>query len=263
MTKHIHPCGFCSVIECDGDCPEAEKDAAMTDPRMTPTNDAPVTVEQCDREAAASCVVPRKVKAAILAGERDESSTVQAFARRRLAALASAPAGDGVDMAKYADMTIDEKANAMADDCVGDGWELVGYFREKARQAQANADSTRDAVTRLVLARPRAAVGSVKVERVETVPLLHPFDDSETPPIWRIVIDGYCADFEVEQAARNFAAAIERMNGPRAAVGEREDEVGLVEAARDLLDAQKRLGPAVAFRLDLWACLEANLEGMS
>lgn len=30
MTKHIHPCGFCGVIECDGDCPEAKKDAAMT-----------------------------------------------------------------------------------------------------------------------------------------------------------------------------------------------------------------------------------------
>lgn len=42
-----------------------------------------------------------------------------------------------------------------------------------------------------------------------------------------------------------------------------EREISLAEAARDLLDAQKRLGPAVAFRLDLWACLEANLEGAS
>lgn len=21
--RHIHPCGFCSVIECDGDCPQS------------------------------------------------------------------------------------------------------------------------------------------------------------------------------------------------------------------------------------------------
>lgn len=39
-----------------------------------------------------------------------------------------------------------------------------------------------------------------------------------------------------------------------------DDNVGLLEAARDLLHAYKRLGGPVAFRLDLWACLEANLD---
>jgi hypothetical protein len=47
-----------------------------------------------------------------------------------------------------------------------------------------------------------------RVERVETVPLLHPFDDTEKPPIWRVVVGGYCADFDHEQAACNFCAAI-------------------------------------------------------
>lgn len=37
------------------------------------------------------------------------------------------------------------------------------------------------------------------------------------------------------------------------------EDVGLIEAARDLLHARERLGGAVAFRADLWACLEANL----
>jgi predicted transcriptional regulator len=32
MTGHIHPCGFCGVIECDADCAEAKKEGyRMTD----------------------------------------------------------------------------------------------------------------------------------------------------------------------------------------------------------------------------------------
>lgn len=47
-----------------------------------------------------------------------------------------------------------------------------------------------------------------RVERVETVPIDHPFSDEETPPIWRVIVGDYCADFDFEQAARNFAGAI-------------------------------------------------------
>ena len=103
-----------------------------TDPRMTPTNDAPVTdddgpcttcddtgitiqterpcsceagdqyrvkggapvtVEQCDRDLYA--LIAPDMCALILGGELDQHRELQAIARHRLAALASAPAGDG------------------------------------------------------------------------------------------------------------------------------------------------------------------------
>ncbi|KQM37642.1 hypothetical protein [Sphingomonas sp. Leaf10] len=167
---------------------------------------------------------------------------------------ASAPAGDGVEAECDKRLVIvtddfDRGWNAalssirdhFAGSTTGQGVEAMRAALERSREGWSNAiefgiipPQHRNAAKILAdectaaLARPRAAVGSVKVERVETVPLLHPFDDSETPPIWRIVIDGYCADFEVEQAARNFAAAIERMNGPRAAVGQRNDLIEIV-----------------------------------
>ena len=46
----------------------------------------------------------------------------------------AAVAGEG---AKYAEMPADEKAVAMADDCVGDPWELLGYFRTKLENPHA------------------------------------------------------------------------------------------------------------------------------
>lgn len=49
----------------------------------------------------------------------------------------------GVDASKYENMETDQKANAMADDCVGDPWELLGYFREKLKQSQWEADHAR------------------------------------------------------------------------------------------------------------------------
>lgn len=49
--------------------------------------------------------------------------------------------------AKYADMGIDERAEAMADNCDGDPWELIGYFREKLRQSQARVDAANIAAT--------------------------------------------------------------------------------------------------------------------
>lgn len=68
----------------------------MTDPRMTPTNDAPVTVE--DRERAwlfrAGCYGSRD-KVGWMNGKYDHIQLIQSYAAHRLAALASAPAGDG------------------------------------------------------------------------------------------------------------------------------------------------------------------------
>lgn len=45
----------------------------------------------------------------------------------------------GEALAKYAGMDLDERAEAMADNCDGDPWELIGYFREKLRQSRESA----------------------------------------------------------------------------------------------------------------------------
>ncbi|WP_406871591.1 hypothetical protein WHT83_14825 [Aminobacter sp. P9b] len=47
------------------------------------------------------------------------------------------------------------------------------------------------------------------VERVECVSYDTGYE-MPADPIWRVEIDGYCADFDFETAARNFAAAINR-----------------------------------------------------
>lgn len=46
------------------------------------------------------------------------------------------------------------------------------------------------------------------VERIETVPVGHPFSDEATDPYWRVIVSGYCADFETETAANFFRDAI-------------------------------------------------------
>ena len=77
----------------------------------TPTNDAPVTVEQCDRDLYA--LIAPDMCALILDGELDQHRELQAIARHRLAALTSAPAGDGVFTAAEA------LCNSATDDCTG------------------------------------------------------------------------------------------------------------------------------------------------
>lgn len=54
-------------------------------------------------------------------------------------------ADDVVEPEKYADMGKHERAVAMADDCVGNPWELLGYFREKLAQSEWEADHARSA----------------------------------------------------------------------------------------------------------------------
>lgn len=50
----------------------------------------------------------------------------------------------------------------------------------------------------------------MKVEQVEMVDWSSGSEDP-SEPIWRISIDGYCADFSTETAAQNFAKAIMRL----------------------------------------------------
>jgi hypothetical protein len=53
--------------------------------------------------------------------------------------------------AKYADMDIDERAVAMADNHDGDPWELIGFFREKLRQSEHNAGAAKTAAIDLAV----------------------------------------------------------------------------------------------------------------
>lgn len=66
-----------------------------------------------------------------------------------LALLATGRAAGVGEANKYEDMSTDERAEAMADDCVGDPWELIGYFREKLRQSREEATHANDAAIRL------------------------------------------------------------------------------------------------------------------
>lgn len=175
----------------------------MTDPRMTPTNDAPVTVEQCDREAAA--VYGAKylgwngdVTDAILSGRADGAGIVQTLARHRLAALASAPAGDGDTSAEDA---------IMAGRAVMSG-EGDGTYDEAVAAIEGLVNA---------LARPRAAVGE-EAMRVAYAPLRsaqHAFD---------IIARGTPHISAVQELAREesqrIEAAILALQSPPAKVGE-------------------------------------------
>jgi hypothetical protein len=57
-----------------------------------------------------------------------------------------------------------------------------------------------------LLASPVARVPAITVKKIETVTGDYMIDPGE--PFWRIEINGYCADFDYEQAAENFASAI-------------------------------------------------------
>lgn len=129
-------------------------------PRMTLTNDAPVTVEQCDQtlvaeilEAAETMQIAGNDIAAIRNGfwnedESDLGFLLQIAARHRLAALASAPAGGGVED----EYIYDELWQAIADATRIKGGAI-------AISVKAFRDSIRDTGSAAALARPRGAVG--------------------------------------------------------------------------------------------------------
>lgn len=77
----------------------------------------------------------------------------------------------------------------------------------------------------------------MEVKKIETV--TGDFLTEPGTPFWRIELDGYCADFDYEEAANNFAAAIQAMRGGQ---GERAGIVAWLrgEAARDTFDGDYR-----------------------
>lgn len=74
-------------------------------------------------------------------------------------------------------------------------------------------------------AQESGAGGRAIVEKVETV--TGDFLTEPGEPLWRIVLDGYCADFDYENAAKNFASAINR-TAPSTSAG---DALRAMEAA--------------------------------
>ncbi len=131
----------------------------MTDPRMTPTNDAPVTVEQCDRDFAADILDfiaglrswPDEIQhtADVMRqgakGRLKFRPLVEMLARHRLAALASAPAGDGVEQELRAALGVARRA-------------IVQAAKDTLWCDDAPAETVVDRID-AALARPRAAVG--------------------------------------------------------------------------------------------------------
>lgn len=184
---------------------------------MTPTNDAPVTVEQVDRELYA--LIAPDMCSLILDGELDQHRELQAIARHRLAALASAPGQHSAnDEVQKDEVTIAERearrhgadsfgGKELASAPAGDG-EILGYLHE--HDAHEPVFSKHDLTTgdiqsgwrstpiAAALARPRAATETVEFVREWLMSGDHPVSDWE----------------------RQFAAAIDAR--PRAAVGERE-----------------------------------------
>jgi hypothetical protein len=88
-----------------------------------------------------------------------------------------------------------------------DGSSMVVYRGEDGRIWVREESEFEDGrFERLELPTPAADGDKVLVRKVETVSGDYMTEAGE--PFWRIEINGYCADFDHEQAARNFAAQI-------------------------------------------------------
>lgn len=125
----------------------------MTDPRMTPTNDAPVTVEQIAARLVDQSDEPwpQGTTADRLHYWRDKAIDCS----NRLAALASAPVGDGVADGEPAPWAI--AAERAATDAYAQHMGLPEESDPTAGQRAAALAIERHATA--ALARPRAAVG--------------------------------------------------------------------------------------------------------
>jgi Lar family restriction alleviation protein len=78
--------------------------------------------------------------------------------------------------------------------------------------SEAKAAAQADYETRIrsaLVAHPGETAEPVAVERIEMVDYSTGFQQP-SEPMWRVEIDGYCADFETETAAQNYAGAINR-----------------------------------------------------
>ena len=79
------------------------------------------------------------------------------------------------------------------------------------------------------------AQDEVEVRKIDTV--TGDFGQDEGEPFWRVEIGGYCADFDHELAARNFAAAIAALDRHRAGDDTlREENERLREALTEVRD---------------------------
>jgi hypothetical protein len=72
-----------------------------------------------------------------------------------------------VTQADLSDMSVEERANTLADTGKGDPWELVGYFREKARQAEERLKAEKEASAKFFAARHRTEAVKPLVEALE------------------------------------------------------------------------------------------------
>ncbi len=151
------------------------------------TTDAPVTVEQCDRDRAAGTTASFQYRESILAGEQDTGRLVQAFARHRLAALASAPAGHEVRHG------LGPHALVFEDDA--DGFAPVAILRGGCvyiQQREAQITLSPDVADRLAaaLAHPPAAVGERAWAGVVATNPRQSADDTDEDgnPCWYIEI---------------------------------------------------------------------------
>lgn len=122
---------------------------------MTPTNDAPVTVEEAATDAAFRAINGPDADPFANPESWDFAATVADAVRHRLAALASAPAGEG-DVIEAAARAMCDRVNG-----IGDYDENIGQ-RRPGWTAQAKA-----ALDAAALARPRAAVGEQSREAIE------------------------------------------------------------------------------------------------
>lgn len=91
----------------------------------------------------------------------------------------------------------------------------------------------------------------INVRKIETV--TGDFYTEAGEPFWRIEIDGYCADFDHEQAALNFAAAIQRLAQPTPS----SDEVDHLRAALEEI-----INPIIAMH-DRAKAENCQLDGMT
>lgn len=125
--------------------------------------------------------------------------------------------------------------------------EMLTGKRDRSLTAQAFARH------RLAAQAHEPSADVVEVRKVETV--TGDFMQDEGEPFWRIEIGGYCADFDHEQAARNFAAAI-------AAMRPESERTGIVvELYRLAADNMTDDGSAALFEAAEWIERGADRKG--
>ncbi len=150
-------------------------------------------VEQCDRDAAADSFEGNgagHIADRVRSGQHDGNPLVQAFARHRIEALTTRAQPDRETL-----------------DALRDSQGIPDFGRVEVDFRALMAVLTGDLIANKQPDREAIA----RVEEIECVQIWPPGEPAD--PIWRIEIGGYCADFEHEQAARNFANAINAASG--------------------------------------------------